>query len=219
VLAAALAVLALAGCSSASKPGANSLPTPSPSATTYTAPPSVLPVPGSTITLSTAPGPWLPPAILGGGKDSAAYITAAGLPYNVEMLQVHYHAHLDVIVDGKKQVVPPYVGFVVNGRNVSALAPLHTHDSSGVIHIENNVPATFVLGQFFIEWGVRLTATCAGGYCADATHDLAVFVNGARYAGDPNKIVLDKHTEIAIEYGKKGSLPKPPASYTFPKGY
>jgi len=211
-------LLALAGCTSSSKPQADKSASPSPSASaTYTAPPDALPVPGSGITLSTDPAPWLPPAIRDSSR-SADYVTAAGFPYNAEMLQVHYHAHLDVIVDGKPVTVPPYVGFVVQGQKVTALAPLHTHDNSGIIHIENSVPATFVLGQFFIEWGVRLSATCVGGYCADATHELAVFVNGNRYAGDPNEIVLHKHDEIAIEYGAKGKLPKPPSSYVFQNG-
>ena len=209
-------MLALAGCTSGGKPGTR--PSVAPTVTNYTAPPSALPVPGSTVTMSTDPAPWAPPAVVDGGKDSAAYVAAAGLPYNEEMLQVHYHAHLDIVVDGKPVVVPPYLGFVATGTKVDGLAPLHTHDSSGVIHIENNVQAAFVLGQFFVEWGVRLTSTCVGGYCADATHDLAFFVNGKPYTGDPTRIVLSKHEEIAIEYGAKGKLPKPPSAYVFPNG-
>ena len=175
-----------------------------------------MPVPGTTITLSTAPPPWLPPAV-SDAANSAAYVTAAGLPFSLEMLDVHYHAHLDINVNGKPVDVPPYVGYVLQGKKAS-LAPLHTHDKSGVIHIENSVPATFLLGQFFVEWGVRLSPTCVGGYCADATHDFAVYVNGKPYAGDPGQIVLTKHEEIAIEYGAKGKLPKPPSSYVFPNG-
>lgn len=177
----------------------------------------MLPVPGSAVTLSTASAPWAPPAVTN-PTQTAAYVTAAGLPYKLEMLQVHYHAHLDVIIDGKPTEVPPYVGFIVQNQKATALAPLHTHDASGIIHIENDVPATFLLGQFFVEWGVRLSPTCVGGYCADATHDLGFFVNGKRYAGDPNQIVLTKHAEIAIEYGAKGSLPPPPSSYVFQGG-
>jgi len=207
----------LAGTACDGKPKPHPSPTPTP-AIAYTAPPDVVPVPGSTITLSTGPAPWLPPAVVDNGKNSAAYVAAAGLPYKEEMLQVHYHAHLDVVIDGKATAVPPYVGFVVQGQKVAGLAPLHTHDSSGIIHIENSVPATFLLGQFFVEWGVRLSPTCIGGYCADATHELAVFVGGKRYDGDPNKIVLSKHAEIAIEYGAKGKLPKPPSSYVFENG-
>jgi hypothetical protein len=177
-----------------------------------------LPVPGATVPMSTAPAPWLPPAVLSNGANSAAYVAAAGLPFAAEMLTVHYHAHLDVIIDGKAALVPPYLGFVVKGQSAVGLAPLHTHDGSGIIHIENSVPATFVLGQLFVEWGVRLTPTCLGSYCSGNGKDLAVFVNGTRYAGDPTRVVLTKHEEIAVEYGDAATLPKPPASYAFPAG-
>lgn len=220
-VAAAVAVAALlAGCTSSAKPSAqkSTSPTPSPSASTYTGPPSTLPVPGSSITLSTSPAPWAPPAVVANGANSAAYVAAAGLPYAEEMLSVHYHAHLDIVVNGQKVAVPPYIGFVVNGQQLAGLAPLHTHQSDGIIHIENSVPATFLLGQFFIEWGVRLSSTCIGGYCAGSGNEFAVYVNGNKYAGDPNSIVLTKHEEIAIEYGKTGTLSPPPASYAFSGG-
>lgn len=134
------------------------------------------------------------------------------------MLEVHYHAHLDIISDGKAVEVPAYLGFVVSDGKVKSLAPLHTHDNSGLIHIENSVPATFVLGQFFVEWGVRFTPKCIGGLCAGDGKELAFFVDGKRYTGDPTRLVLRSHQEIAIEYGDTGSLPTPPSSYDFPSG-
>jgi hypothetical protein len=181
----------------------------------YRSPPATLPT--GPVALSTQPPPWVPPAVVNGGADSADYVAAAGLPYAEEMLEVHYHAHLDVTVDGDKVEVPPYLGFVRKGEDVQ-LAPLHTHDDSGVIHIENSVPATFVLGQVFVEWGVRFTKNCLGPYCSGHGKELGVFVNGARYSGDPTRLVLKSHQEIAIVYGDAGSLPTPPSSYDFPSG-
>jgi hypothetical protein len=196
--------------------------TSSPSATpsvspsvTYTAPPATLPVPGTGVTFSTAAAPWPAPVLIGNGAQSAAYVASAGLPYAAEMLRVHYHAHIDINVDGKAVQVPQFLGWVVANQKVY-LAPLHTHDASGIIHIENSVPATFVLGQVFAEWGVRFTPTCMGAYCSGAGHELAFFVDGKRYTGDPTRIVLTKHAEIAIEYAASGHLPTPPSSYTFP---
>jgi hypothetical protein len=219
-------LLVLAGCNSNQNSAAPPKQTPQPTSTatapapapTYTAPPPVLPVPGSTVALTTAPPPWPAPAVVGNGAGSAAYVAAAGLPYAEEMLSVHYHAHLDILVDGKTVEVPPYLGFVATGQKVLGLAPLHTHDGTGVIHIENSVPAEFVLGQVFVEWGVRFTPTCLAGYCTDSGHELAVFVNGKRTTSDPTRIVLTKHEEIAIEYGPTGKLPSPPSSYHFPNG-
>jgi hypothetical protein len=172
--------------------------------------------------LDSAPGadlppPWAPP-IITNPQETAKYVEAAGLPYSEEMLSVHYHAHLDINVNGSVVVVPQYIGFVANGTTLAGLAPLHTHDSTGIIHIENSVPATFYLGQFFIEWGVKFTKTCLGPYCAGNGKELAVFVDGTRYTGDPTQLVLKKHQEIAIEYGPTGELPTPPSSYAFPNG-
>jgi hypothetical protein len=217
--AAALAVALLAGCGQSSSTGAQ--PGTSPSATsapsmTYRSPPPSLPA--SPVTLSTSPPPWLPPAVIGQGKDSRGFVAAAGLPYGEETLTVHYHAHLDIDADGKAVAVPPYIGYVANGTKVLGLAPLHTHAQDGIIHIENSVPATFVLGQFFVEWGVRLTADCVGGLCTGNGKELAFFVDGKRFTGDPTTIVLKKHEEIAIEYGDTGKLPAAPSSYAFPSG-
>ncbi|MBV9291063.1 MAG: hypothetical protein JO222_01340 [Frankiales bacterium] len=183
--------------------------------TTYTAPPATLPV--VPVPLTTAQPPWAPPLVIA-TQQSADYVAAAGLPYAPEMLQVHYHAHLDINVDGSAVVVPQYLGYVAKGNSIVGLAPLHTHDNSGVIHIENSVPADFILGQLFVEWGVKFTSTCLGPYCTGHGKELAVFVNGHRYAGDPTRLVLRRHQEIAIEFGRTGHLPKPPTSYAFPGG-
>ena len=182
---------------------------------TYTSPPPTLPA--VSVPLTTAAPPWGPPALTVPDR-TAQYTEAAGLPCAEEMLQVHYHAHLDINGDGNAVVVPQYVGFVVQGTNVVGLAPLHTHDNTGIIHIENSVPATFTLEQFFIEWGVKFSPNCLGPYCAGKGKELAVFVDGKRYTGDPTKLVLKMHQEIAIEYGDTGKLPTPPSSYAFPAG-
>jgi hypothetical protein len=219
LLAAGLLAAGLSGCSgSGSKPAPNPTgsckPSPAPSTATYRSPPATLPA--GPVDLSTANPPWLPPALIDNGKQTIAYVAAAGLPYAEEMLSVHYHAHLDINADGKAVAVPPYIGFVVSCGKASALAPLHTHQEDGIIHIENSVPATFVLGQFFVEWGVRLTKDCVGGLCAGKGKELAFFVDGKRFTGDPGSIVLKRHEEIAIEYGDNGKLPTPPSSYAFP---
>lgn len=219
-LLALLVVTLAAGACTHSKPAAGRTAAPQP---TYTAPPTALPVspsnpPASPLAWSTAPPPWLPPAVIANGAQSAAFVEAAGLPYAQEMLTVHYHAHLDVIVNDNKVVVPPYIGMVSDGHKILGLSPLHTHDESGVLHIENAVPATFLLGQVFVEWGVRFTSTCLGPYCTGGGNEMAVFVNGKRYGADPTRIVLTKHEEIAVVFGAAGHLPPAPASYHFSSG-
>ena len=93
---------------------------------------------------------------------------------------------------------------------------LHTHDTSGVIHIESATRQPYTLGQVLTEWGVALTATQLGGLHADATHVLAVYVNGKRFVGDPATLQLEPHLEIALWYGPSSQTPRVPRSYRFP---
>src|SRR5947209_3945435 len=76
----------------------------------------------------TAP-PWPAPS------DPAARVAAAGLPMlGSEGSALHIHAHLDVIVDGRPVAVPALLGIDESAHQIS---PLHTHDETGVIHIES----------------------------------------------------------------------------------
>jgi hypothetical protein len=83
---------------------------------------------------------------------------------------------------------------------VPCISPLHTHDDSGILHVENDKERQITLGQLFTEWGVRFTGDCVGGYCApEKAHK--VFVAGKEYAGDSAGIVLTDHEEIALVIG------------------
>ncbi len=121
----------------------------------------------------------------------------------------HFHAHLDVFVNGKHVSVPRYIGI-----NVGAgyLTELHTHDSRGVIHIEAQNARDFTLGQFVAEWGVFLNSRCMGAYC----NGLKWYVNGTLQTGNPESMVLKSHQEIAIVAGKPPK--KIPSSYKFLAG-
>jgi hypothetical protein len=148
--------------------------------------------------------------------DTAAAITAAGLVgLPAEGSVEHYHAHLDVIVDGSSVVVPADTGIDLENAKIS---PIHTHDTTGVIHIESPNSATYTLGQFFAEWAVRLNADCIADLCAGAGRRMVVTVDGKPFAGDPATIVLSSHGQISIWSGKPGTQPPLPASYDFPSG-
>jgi hypothetical protein len=130
------------------------------------------------------------------------------LPGHVGLVE-HYHAHLDIFVNGKHITVPALVGI-----NVGAgyLTELHTHDTRGVIHIEAQKKESFNLGQFFAEWAVFLNSRCIGAYC----NGLKWYVDGQQQTGNPQKLVLSSHQEIAIVVGKPPK--KIPSSYAFLAG-
>ena len=110
----------------------------------------------------------------------------------------HVHVRLRVAVDGRPVPVPAGVGIDPLGR---FLAPLHTHDASGIVHVEADRPFPFTLGQFFSVWGVRFSRAHLGGYGAPS-----VFVNGRRVR-DPAAVVLHAHDRIVVGAGPPGSFP------------
>lgn len=204
--AAAAALAFVAGCGGGSAKATQSETSPSSPASTQPSSPS------AGASMRTTPPPWDPPL-------DEAHVNAAGLQaLGHETLKVHYHAHLDIWDQGQAVKVPAGIGFVVKNGTAVGLSSLHTHDDSGVIHIESDKDVPFTLGQVFTEWGVRLTQDCVGGLCADSSHALKFFVDGKPYTGDPTQLVLKNHEEIAIQYGDPAQLPKPPSSYTFPPG-
>jgi hypothetical protein len=131
-------------------------------------------------------------------------------PLPAEGTAEHIHAHLDVFVNGKKVTVPALIGIDIPDQFITEL---HTHDTTGIIHIESPSIRPFTLGQFFGEWNEPLSAKRLGSV-GGAVH---WWVNGRARTGDPAKLVLQAHQEIALAVGK---APRHvPASYSFPFGY
>lgn len=148
--------------------------------------------------------------------NAAAAVRAAGLHMLSSEGQVeHIHVHLDVIVNGQAVVVPAGIGI---DQSTQQISPVHTHDASGIIHIESPTVTNYTLGEFFSEWAQPLTATNLGPIQATSAEELRFYVNGHKYTGDPANIVLQAHQEIAAIAGPPGTLTAPPSSYTFPSG-
>lgn len=201
-----LAAVLVSACGSATHTGSAFTTTASTTAVpTFTTPPGP--------PMSTSPPPWPLP------NDSGSYIRAAGLEaLSTETLAVHYHAHLDIIVNGQPVTVPPGIGFVFTNGAPTALSSLHTHDTSGIIHIESPVDKPFTLGQVFAEWGVMLDSTQMGGLRTGGGDELRLYVNGKLQTTAPQHLVLRPHQEIVLWFGPSGQHPSVPSSYSFPAG-
>ncbi len=185
--------------------------------------------PVSTTSTAVAP-PWRLP------NDSLTHIAHAGLIPVVGNLVRHDHVHLDIRVNGRPITIPAGVGMAApgddgpcppSGANTVgdcasghvwfakvATAPIHTHSSAGLIHIESDRKGSFTLGQFFDEWGVRLTATCLGPYCTGSGKQLRVYVDGKRFSGSPRNVVLTNHQEVALVFGGASAFRSVPSTYT-----
>jgi hypothetical protein len=164
--------------------------------------------------LMTGKGPWGAndgPKL----KDRLKAIGLDALPR--EALKLHIHQRMAILVNGKFVYVPPGVGIDANGKFITEL---HTHDSSGIIHVESPVVRKYRLGEFFDVWGLRFTKSCLGGYCTDGNKKVRVWTDGKPVKGDPRKIVLTEHLSIVVAYGTLKSVPMPiPKHFPFPQGY
>jgi hypothetical protein len=128
-----------------------------------------------------------------------------------EQLQTHYHAHLTIIQDGQERPLPPNIG--ITG---SCLYWLHTHDSSGIVHIEapaDQANHTFTLGDFFDVWSQPLDSTHVATFTLTSDQKLVAYVDGKVYTGDPRAIPLKSHTLIVLEIQPPSV--DPPPGYTW----
>jgi hypothetical protein len=109
--------------------------------------------------LETGPPPW--PAERG---NLRARLRVLGLPaLSRAGTALHTHQHLDVFMDGRHVTVPAGIGIAEH-----FVSRIHTHDTSGLIHVESPTSRSFSLAEFFGVWGLRLTKNCLGSTCDGA---------------------------------------------------
>lgn len=129
-----------------------------------------------------APPPWDRPAT----ALTEANIRTAKLGYLADGhadTQLHIHSYLTVWYNGKEVTMPANLG-IANGR----MAHLHTHDTTGTVHMESPLGLKFTLGQVFTLWGVPLTGA-------------KVYVEGARVS-NPAALRLKDKLAVDIVFGK-----------------
>ena len=128
-----------------------------------------------------------------------------------EVLTRHEHAHLTILVRGQIKTVPAFIGITA-----TQICWLHTHDTSGIIHMEATKKYPFTLGQFFAIWDVHFTDSELGPFKPAGGKKLQVYDNG-KPVTNPVALVMHEHDNIVVGYGKPGSFPtEPPAN--FPSG-
>ncbi len=143
----------------------------------------------------------------------SAFAAIDGIPCETrEYGTSHIHAHLDVFVNGEPLTVPRYIGIMSGGpqnQQVACLYWLHTHDNTGIIHIEEPTAKNLTLSQFIDIW----RTTSAG---APPSGDPVIFVNRQRVSTALSDTELNLHDEITIVYGQ--TPPNISSFYQFPEG-
>jgi len=108
----------------------------------------------------------------------------------------HIHSLLTVYRDGVRLALPDSIG-----RGSGCNYEMHTHDGSGVLHIETDVAKTFTLGQFLALWGQSISATSVLGLPGPAQYYVIDNETLAPVTTDPGAIPLAAHREIVIIVG------------------
>jgi hypothetical protein len=113
--------------------------------------------------------------ILGSIQVTIALIAVVVFGFSIVMessaatnnMLMHNHVSLNVTTGGKPIIVPSYIGIIQPGifadpslfadhsldkYGMEGTSPLHTHDSSGLIHVESNTFRNYTLGEFLDIW-------------------------------------------------------------------
>jgi hypothetical protein len=163
--------------------------------------------PAAEVGVQTTPPPWDPEY-----DHLSERLQALGLPGLNEQI-FHIHALLHVYVNGKPVTVPANIGLK---EPTGPFSPIHTHDTSGIVHMEADQEYPFTIGEFFAVWGVKFSNDQLGPYKSKGDEKLSVYVNGKKVS-DPVNYVMKDHDVISVGYGKPGPFPtNPPAN--FPSG-
>ena len=112
---------------------------------------------------ATGAAPWPRPG------DTLSRAAREGLtPQRKESFTFHIHSHLDIFVNGRSMTVPSGLGIDIHDPGVRngpepggglsyggislcakpCISPLHTHDMSGVVHVESGEKKDYTLGYF-----------------------------------------------------------------------
>jgi hypothetical protein len=105
---------------------------------------------------------------------------------------IHTHPELEIYILGEKQQIKANLGITATGgmgKNI------HTHDSTGVLHIEKPGLVTkedTKLKKFFEVWGQPFNANCILNKCNSEEGKVKMTVNGQENTEFENYLMQDK---------------------------
>jgi hypothetical protein len=155
---------------------------------------------------------------------NAPAVAASSIPCDqLEHTQVHYHAALQILLDGSALPIPTDLG-----RTRYCYYWLHMHTGEpGMIHLEAPLDRSFTLGDFFGVWASwsgkkeLLDRRHVSTITLDSTQELTVYVDEGHgptvHTGDPAAVVLKEREVITLEVTPPAVYPPP--TFTWPPGF
>lgn len=146
--------------------------------------------------------PWAPQYV-----SLQQRIKTLGLPTG-DSEKFHIHAQVSIYNHGLLVPVPANVG-IDERRHIETT--IHTHDGSGIIHMEAPHPYNYTLGDLFAIWGVRFGAGTLGALQDHGSNRVWVYVNN-KLTTDAARYVLRNGDDVSIGYGTQNSFPHHPGT-------
>src|SRR3989344_1201219 len=125
-------------------------------------------------------------AVLLASKQDSSFVAEANI---ISKNGLHWHPELSIYINSKKQLIPKDIGL----RAVHQ--PIHTHDDTGVIHMEMQGIVTddqTKLGNFFKIWGKQFNKDCIFDSCNGKDRKMKMMVNGKQNNEFENYLMHDK---------------------------
>ncbi len=132
---------------------------------------------------------------IGAKNRASAEQTTDEATNTVPNYPIHWHPQLTIIINEEEQAIPANIGL-----SGPTHAPVHTHETNGTIHIENNYPTknNMRVGYFFDVWDKEFSENCIFEYCTDKG-TITMTVNGIENKEFEKYIMADGDI-IVIEY-------------------
>ena len=114
----------------------------------------------------------------------------------------HDHATLKIFINGEQELIPANIGIMTEICNQQGeeMHAVHTHDSSGRLHIESNEPIDIPIGVFFDIWGQHFDETGIFEYRVNSTHELVMTVGNNTVDSYDDYLLVNTSEVIEIRY-------------------
>lgn len=100
-------------------------------------------------------------------------------------LTQHKHIMLQIVINGVPAALPKDIGIAPDCEKM-----LHTHDTTGTVHVEAQNARAYTLGDFFAVWGKPLVTE----------NFIGMAVDGKEMKGDPTGLVLVEGQQVVLQY-------------------
>jgi len=114
----------------------------------------------------------------------------------------HDHAVLKIFINGEQELIPANIGIMTEICNQQGeeMHAVHTHDSSGRLHIESNEPIDIPIGVFFDIWGHHFDETGIFEYRVNSTHEMIMTVGDTVVDSYDDYLLVNTSDVIEIRY-------------------